>query len=153
MKNYFFACFFLLWLAGCDNESSECEDIACTSPAPSYAFDLVDKETSENLFTNGTLSHEDVRVVNENGVDVDFKFYSEGGMDIIIASLGWDTSVTDYTIFVGSELEIDVHLALERTTENCCTFFKETEFSISGYEYERDNGNSLITIFIDDESI
>lgn len=149
MKNYILACFFLLALVGCNDEGSGCGDIDCTSPAPNFYFELVDKDTSENLFANGTLNSEDVSVVDENGTVVDADFYSEDDLNLISAALGWNTSITNYTILVGSELEIDIYLAVERKTKNCCSFYEVIEFSIPDYEYEKKNPHS-VTIFIDD---
>ena len=129
---------------------NECEDIACFTPPPNFAFELVDKTTGENLFTNGTLKDTDIEVLDENEEKVTFKFISENNINIIdLPEIGWNLDLHTYTITVGPTVEFRLELEMEEKHENCCTFFKVITFNISNYTYEQSSTTGVYSIKID----
>ncbi len=129
---------------------NECEDIACFTPPPNFAFELVDKTTGENLFTNGTLKDTDIEVLDENEEKVTFKFISENSLNIIdLPEIGWNFELHTYTITVGPTVEFRLELEMEEKHENCCTFFKVITFNISNYTYEQSSTTGVYSIKID----
>lgn len=129
---------------------NECEDIACFTPPPNFAFELVSKTTGENLFTNGTLNSNDIKVVDEDNNAISYDFISENNYNILtLNEIGWDLDPHTYTISVGTSVEFTLELDMEEKHENCCTFFKTEKFQISGYSYEQSNTTDIYTIKID----
>ena len=128
----------------------ECDGIDCFSPPPNFDFELVDKTTGENLFTNGTLKSEDIQVVNESNENVSFQFISENDYNILsLNEVGWNLDPHTYTISVGASVEFYLELDMEEKHENCCTFFKTETLQISGYTYEQSNTTDIYSIQID----
>lgn len=129
---------------------NECEDIACFTPPPNFTFELVDKTTGENLFTNGNLKDTDIEVVDENEEKVTFKFISENSLNIIdLPEIGWNLNLHTYTITVGDNIKFRLELEMEEKHENCCTFFKIITFNISNYTYEQSGTTGVYSIKID----
>ncbi len=97
MKNTikFLALFFLIFTQSCD----ECEDTSCFSPPSSFEFELVDKLTGENLFTNGTFDANDIKIINlDNQSNVEFIFIDENDYNIIgVNTIGWNTDIVNYS--------------------------------------------------------
>lgn len=150
-KRFILLLFSVVLFSGCDEDS--CEDMNCTSPPPDADFELVDKDSGENLFTNGSLDPKDIRLIDENGESVEFRFIEENDLNVIRTGLGWNTETTDYQLLIGEELQIDIVFATEHKTENCCSFFELLEFEIPAYEYEQSISTGITTIFIESESI
>ena len=129
---------------------NECDGIDCFSPPPNFNFELVDKTTGENLFTNGTLKSEDIQVLNENDEKISFQFISENDYNILsLNEIGWDLDPHTYTISVGTSIVFTLELDMEEKHENCCTFFKTETFQLSGYVYEQSNTTDIYMIKID----
>ncbi|MFD1293040.1 hypothetical protein ACFQ5N_04240 [Lutibacter holmesii] len=140
--------FIFFTVLGCKN--NECEGIACFSPPPNFSFELVDKATGENLFTNETLNSNDIKVVDEENNAVSYSFISENNYNILsLNEIGWNLDPHTYTITVGDLVEFTLELDMEEKYENCCTFFKTETFQLSGYEYEQSNTTDIYTIQID----
>ena len=81
---------------GCEeNENNLC--IPCNSPPGPFKFEIVDKATGENLFTNGTYEPEQIEVINlndYNNIEYIFidEFIDENVINLIqINSIGWKT--------------------------------------------------------------
>lgn len=138
----------LFTVLGC--KINECDGIACFTPPQPFSFELVDKATGENLFTNGTLKSEDIQVLNENDEKISFQFISENDYNVLsLNEIGWDLDPHTYTITVGTTVEFYLELDMEEKHENCCTFFKTETFQLSGYDYEQSNTTDIYTIKID----
>jgi len=45
-------------------DTNECEDILCNSGPAGFQLELVDKDSGENLFSNGTFNKEDLELIN-----------------------------------------------------------------------------------------
>ena len=59
-------------------KKDDCEDLACFTPPSPFEFELVDKLTGENLFTNGTFNSNDIKVINfDDKSNVGFTFIDE----------------------------------------------------------------------------
>ena len=146
MKKYILLFFLPLLLFGCKND---CEGIACFTPPPNFIFELVDKATGDNLFTNGELDSDTITVLNTNLEPVNFKFISENDLNVLeLSEIGWNLNLEKYTIKVG-EIDFTITLEMEEKYENCCTFFNILEFDVSNYTYEQSNTSEIIKILIE----
>lgn len=56
----------------------------CTSPPLTFGFELLDKTTGENLFTNGTYEQSQIEIANLSGTEnIPFTFIDENNQNII----------------------------------------------------------------------
>ncbi|MCF6166963.1 hypothetical protein [Lutibacter sp.] len=137
----------LLTLFSCKN--NDCSDYACFTPPPSFIFELVDKSTGENLFSNGTLNPDEMRVFNEENKQFNVSFISENNINLIdISEIGWNLGSHSYKLVVSNNLEIKIILEIEEKNENCCTYFEIVNFQILSYEFSKSNTTGIITVLI-----
>jgi len=150
MKNVlkFFGLILLIFVQSC--KSDDCEDIDCFTPPLSFAFDIVDKETGENLFSNGTYGPEQIEVFNsEDGSRRGFDFISENGVNIIrIGSIGWESEIADIVLQIAEEEILNLYVDSERVTENCCNFSKYNEIRIDNADFDLNDQSGIYTIYI-----
>ena len=139
----------LLFIQACDN--NDCEDLLCFTPPVLFAFELVDKDSGENLFTNGTYNPDNIEVLNVlDNSKREFRFISENDINIIrIGSIGWDSEIADVVLKVGDAIILNLYVDSERVSENCCNFSKYNEIRIDNAEYELDQQSGIYTIFIE----
>ena len=139
----------LLFIQACDN--NDCEDLLCFTPPIGFAFELVDKDSGENLFTNGTYNPDNIEVLNVlDNSKREFSFISENDINIIrIGSIGWETEIADVVLKVGDASILNLYVDSERVSENCCNFSKYNEIRIDNAEYELDQQSGIYTIFIE----
>jgi len=139
----------LLSSQACDDK--DCEDVLCFTPPMPFAFELVDKDTGENLFTNGSYDSDDIEVLNvSDNSRREFVFISENELNIIqIGSIGWDNEIAEVVLKVGDETILNLYVDSERVSEDCCNFTKYNEIRIDNAEYELDQQSGIYTIFID----
>ncbi|MEN8126044.1 MAG: hypothetical protein ABFR32_13055 [Bacteroidota bacterium] len=136
MKNFFYTLILLLSLTSCDFD--DCEGIDCFTPPPSFGFEIVDKQSKENLFTNGTYTDDQIEVFNTQTKEpVEYRFISENNHNTIgIHSIGWSTEKVDITINIGDEVIFNFFVDAERKKGDCCSFTKIKEFRIENIDYE-----------------
>lgn len=139
----------LLFIQACDN--NDCEDLACFTPPMPFAFELVDKDSGENLFTNGTYNPDDIEVLNVlDNSKKEFRFISENEINIIqIGSIGWENQIEDVVLKVGDKTILNLYVDSERVSENCCSFSKYNEIRIDDAEYEFNQQSGVYTIFLE----
>jgi len=138
----------LVFLYACDK--NDCDGILCNTPPNPTILKLIDTETNENLFTNGTFQPEDINIKNENNQSVNFTFITENAVNLIdLSEIGWNTGLHTYRILVGDDLEIDLKLHNEEQYEDCCSFYLTLEFDISSHEYGISNTSGFYTVKID----
>ena len=139
----------LLFIQACDN--NDCEDLLCFTPPIGFAFELVDKDSGENLFTNGTYNPDNIEVLNVlDNSKREFSFISENEVNIIrIGSIGWETEIAGVVLKVGDASILNLYVDSERVSENCCNFSKYNEIRIDNAEYELDQQSGIYTIFIE----
>jgi hypothetical protein len=145
----FISLLLLLFIQGC--KSDDCEDIACFTPPMPFTFDLVDKESGENLFTNGSYNSDDIEVLNVNDNSRrEFRFISENELNIIqIGSIGWEDEIAEVVLKVGDIIILNLYVDSERVSENCCNFTKYNEIRIDNADYDLNNQTGIYTIYIE----
>lgn len=129
----------------------DCEDLLCFTPPMPFAFELVDKDSGENLFTNGSYDPDDIEVLNvSDNSRREFVFISENELNIIqIGSIGWENEIAEVVLKVGDETILNLYVDSERVSEDCCNFTKYNEIRIDNADYELDPQSGVYTIRID----
>jgi hypothetical protein len=151
-KRIFYTLFYLsfLFVAGCaDNDN--CTDFDCFTPPASFVFDLIDKESGENIFRSGSYTPEQVEVWNRTDDEqVAFGYVIEDQLYwISIQSIGWKTEKVEYEILLDGEVILGLYVDVERVTENCCNFTKYNEIRVDTEEYEFDETIGIYKIYLD----
>lgn len=138
----------LILTQACD--TNDCEDLACFTPPRGFSFELVDAETKENLFTNGTFNPDQIEVLNsDDNSKREFSFISEDDVNIIqIGSIGWESEIAEVVLKVGDETILNLFVDCERVSRNCCSFTEYNEIRIDDAEYELDPQTEIYTVFI-----
>lgn len=123
---------------------------ACFTPPRMFILDMVDTETGENLFANGTLKADEIKIINVlNDKPVDFTFIDENGVNYIqIHSIGWETEVVNCHISVSSTDICNLYVDAKRESDNCCSYTVYNETSIENAEFEQDDETGSYKIFI-----
>ena len=129
----------------------DCEDYLCTTPPGPFRFEIVDKATGENLFSNGTYQAGEIEIVNlsEEGA-VEYRFIDENNLDLIqILSIGWETEKATYSVKIGDKSIFTLYVDAERLSEDCCSFTRFHEIRIENQEFEYDENTGIYKILID----
>ena len=139
----------LLFIQGCNID--DCKDIACFTPPMGFVFEIVDKESGENLFTNGTYSSDQIEVINiEDDSKKQFVFLDENDINLIsIGSIGWDSEIEEVELIIAGESILTLYVDSERVSENCCSFSRYNEIRIDNAAYEQDTQSDIYTVYID----
>jgi len=123
----------------------------CFTPPSPFGFELIDKVTRENLFSNGTFNSNDIKVINiDDQSNVVFTFIDENDYNIIqINTIGWKTEIVHYSIQISTENIFNLYVRAERLNENCCSFTRYQEIKIENSEFELNQTNGLYKILVD----
>lgn len=132
------------------NDSDACNEL-CFTPPDTFVFELVDSETRENLFTNGTFSRAGIVVRHTESQETEsFIFYDQDDLNLLVLStIGWRTEILELDVTVGDMEAFSIYVDSERVEDSCCahTIFNEVEIYNATYEY--DSNNNIYTILID----
>lgn len=147
-KFYLILVVIALILQSCNDDCNQ----ECFTPPQSFSFELVDKTTGENLFTNGTYAAENIEIIDVLNVDepVTFTFVSEDDINIIdIGSIGWETEIVNLKISV-SEIHIfDFKVDAERKDGDCCSFTAYNDIAVTASEFELDSDTGIYKILVE----
>ncbi|MBG0781136.1 MAG: hypothetical protein H0S84_02585 [Bacteroidales bacterium] len=137
MKQIIGVLFTLIVLAvthSCKKE--ECGD--CFTPPRPFLFEIVDKTSGENLFSNGTLDPASIKVKDtDNNFNIPFTFLDEDSINIIVInSIGWQTEQVNLRLEISDQPVFSMYVNAERLFENCCSFTMYREILIKDSEFE-----------------
>lgn len=127
-------------------------DVDCTSGPLGLNFQLLEKTTGEDLFTNGTFDPEDIEVLDldNNNSNVQFTFNSEDNRNIIsLGPFGWGTDVVNYALKLGDRKIFTLRLDTEKNTENCCSFVQINKLEIEKAEYLQNPETGIYEILVE----
>ena len=124
-----------VFLLSC-NKTEDCG--ACFTPPQPFLFEIADKVSGENLFTNGTYNYEEIEIINSlnNNSPIEFKFITEDNVNLIqINSIRWSTEIVNLKFYVSNQYLFDFYVDAERKSEDCCDFTQYNEIIITGSEF------------------
>lgn len=137
----------VLFIQACTNH--DCGE--CFTPPDFFVFQIVDKTTGENLFSNGTYDPADFKIVNlADDSNVEYTFIDENNLNIIqVNTIGWQTEKINYSFEAGTENLFNLYVDASRVSEDCCSFTRINEFRIDNAEFEHISGTGTYKILVD----
>lgn len=139
----------LFSILSCSDLSNDCE-IECTSGPARFTLELVDSETGENLFTNGTFEESQLRLskISDEG-EGQWQFISTDDLNLIgIATF----QGIAYSVQISGDELFQVSIDAESVTDDCCSFTRVNDFEITGASFEQDSETSVFKVKIDTAS-
>jgi hypothetical protein len=131
-------------------KDDECNQL-CFTPPQGFQFEIVDKESGENLFTNGTFDSNDIVITDilNNNNSVEFSFISENSVNLIaISSIGWETEIVNLKIDIADNHIFNFYVDAERIND-CCSHTAYNEITITDAAFELDNQTGTYKIFVE----
>lgn len=143
-----FCIIFLTSLTSC---KENCENQSCFTAPSNLVLNLVAASTGENLFTSETFSKSEISVTNtQNGTPIIFDFTSNTATTLLeIGDIGWQTETVQAAINVGKEKTINIRVAAERITEDCCQFTQYNGVVVENAVVQLDSDTGVYTVFVE----
>ncbi len=122
----------------------------CMTPPQAFLFNLLDKNSGENLFVNGTFSPDDFQIINVlNQQPVQYELIEEDELGYIqIHSIGWQTEVVNCHFYHKDEQLFTFYVDAVRKSDDCCSFTRFNAIDLEGKEFELDNSLGVYRVFI-----
>lgn len=149
MKNLFKLSFVILFftILGCSSDQVE-----CTTLPEHFVFQFIDKDSGENLFSNGTfdvkkqiivISLKDARIIQLSNVN------TENGYTLSIGDIGWINEKISYEIaFYQGKTIFSLNVDAERVSGKC-NYTKYNSVQIINAGFELDKTTGIYKILID----
>ncbi|NOR87568.1 MAG: hypothetical protein GQ527_08175 [Bacteroidales bacterium] len=147
IRNVFILAIISLTVISCKPED-DCDGIDCFTPPPPLYFNLVDKDSGENLFETGVLDSLFVIVVDSD-IDLVKHNFLQSNYSIELPEITFLTGPRIYYLSVGDDVRITFKLDMTINVEGCCTFFTLNIFEVLNQDYEFDEHAMTATVFID----
>jgi hypothetical protein len=148
-KNFKILFVFLIIVAsGCTNEVNS-PGILCFTPPPSFKFEIVDKSTGVNLFTNGTYQSSQIAITDlSNNTKIPFTFVSENGLNLIqIENIGSKTEKINYSIIIQEKSIFGLYVDATRISGDC-SYTKYNEILIKDAEFKLNQSTGIYKILV-----
>jgi hypothetical protein len=127
-------------------------DVLCNSGPLGLNFELLDKTTGENLFTNGTFDPADIVVLDldNNNNSVQFTFNNENDINTInLGPFGWGTNIANYALKVGETTIFTLHVDAEKIEEECCSRVVLNKLTIYGADYSQNPETGIYEVLVE----
>ena len=137
---------FAFMLQSCGESCGE-----CFTPPQNFMFEIVDKESGANLFTNGTYMSSQIQMTNTlNDSPVEFTFINENNNNLIsIDGIGWKTEIVNLKVDIANNQLFKLYVDAERKSADCCNFTKYNEINLSECEFELDSQTGIYKILVE----
>lgn len=101
-------------------------------------FEIIDKSSGENLFTNGTFKSDEIIVTDtKTNTKVPFRFISENDINLLTFNgIGWEKETLNYIIKIQEKAVFEIYVDADRKSSDGCTFTVINEFAIKNSDYE-----------------
>lgn len=134
-------------LASCTNES-KCP--ACMTPPAPFYFELVDKDSNQNLFTAGLAEANDLTLIDtETEKELEFSFIDENNVNIIrINSIGWTTEVVKAELSLNNEKIFTLNVDASAKSDDCCTWTEYNSVEIDHQDFSLDKTTGVYKVYL-----
>lgn len=112
----------------------------------------MDKNTLENLFTNGTFDPDKIKIVNtlNDNQLLEFRFIKENNRNLIeIGSIGWKTETVHALVKVGEVELFNLQVEAERKEGECNSYTEYKTISVLNADYQVNPQTGVYTILIE----
>ncbi len=116
------------------------------------SFELLNKVTGENLFTNETFDPADISVLDldNNNSNVQFTFNSENDINTInLGPFGWVTNIANYLLKVGEHDIFTLSINAEKINGDCCDYVVVRKLNIEGSDYSQNSDNGVYEVLLE----
>ncbi|TXD84827.1 hypothetical protein ESY86_03795 [Subsaximicrobium wynnwilliamsii] len=146
MKHLIISLFLILSLQSCNTD--DCGD--CFTPPQPFLFELVDKSTGENAFTNGTYEPQQLNILDSiTTAPVEYEFISENNVNLIqLNTIGWKTETVNLSFEISGNQIFNFYVDATRKKENCCSFTTYNAIELEGAEFEIAPNSGIHTILL-----
>jgi len=135
-------------LFACD-KFDKCDGVICFTPPPGFYLEIIDKESSENLYSIDNLNVNEISITGTNNEDVSISFINENNVNLInISDIGWIMGYHSYILKLSNDIEIIINIEMEERNSDCCTFYEVLQFEIEEYEFKRSIYSEIIKVKI-----
>ena len=151
MKIKVLVLFFIAGFAFNSCSVDNCE-VDCNSGPLVLNFELLNKATGENLFTNNTFDQADIQVfdIDNSNSSVEYVFINEDNRNIIsLGPFGWGTNIANYVLKVGVRDIFTLKIDAEQKTEDCCSFVQINQLEIKNAEYSQNPETGIYEILVE----
>lgn len=127
-------------------------DVLCDSGPLGLSFELLDKTTGKNLFTNGTFERNDIEVLDldNNNSMVEYGFISENVINLItLGPFGWEKKIANYSLKVDTLNIFTLNVDAEEKTEDCCSFVQVNKVEIKNAESQQNPETGVYEVFVE----
>lgn len=141
-----FSLFLFFAILGCSSDH-----VDCTTPPEHFVFQFIDKDSGENLFSNGTfdakqqiivISLKDARIIQLSTVN------TENGYTLSIGDIGWINEKVSYEIaFYQGKTIFSLNVDAERVSGKC-NYTKYNSVQIINADFELDKKTGIYKILI-----
>ena len=137
---------FVSLIVACD-KNKDC-GLCMTPPSPFY-FEIVDKDTRENIFTSEQADPADISLTNTSDESSqEYDFISENQVNIImINSIGWKTETIEATLKIGETEVFTLLVEAERKSDECCNWTEYHNVEISNADFSYNSSLGIYTIY------
>jgi len=112
-------------------------DFDCSEGPVLVKIVLVDKNTGENLFRNGTFHRKNLKIKNHDEV-VDFLWH-DLQYQIILGPFDHQLPKDEYVFFMENRQLFTLAFRIDEQEEKCCTILSEKEITADGTVLEQNN--------------
>lgn len=140
---------FVLILHSCNND--DCNQL-CFTPPQGFLFEVVDKTSGENLFTNGTYESGEIKIMNtrNNNSRIDFTFLTENNINLIqVGSIGWETEIVNLNFTIADKHIFDFYVDAERKMGDCCHYTEYKEIKVKDAEFQLNSQTGIYKILVE----
>ncbi|MBS7232664.1 hypothetical protein KHA90_16725 [Flavobacterium psychroterrae] len=137
---------FIFLFVSCNSKADAIDNL--TAPE-TFAFQLINKDNGENLFTNKILDSKKINVKNlDSGEIVKHSFVSQNNLDLIVLeNVGRESETVNYSINVDDESIFELHLdAILTKEENSDYEYQNIE--ITNKESNLDKTSGVYKVFV-----
>ncbi len=140
-----FALLIIFSVSSC--ETNDCETVVC-APNSTFQFQLIDKNSGENLLANGTYQISNLNITTtESESEVGFELTTENA--IVSLETPNNTESINYAVQISSENLFQVAIEKERITGECCSVINFTSVAISSVDFQINSELGTYTILIE----
>lgn len=134
MKKQFLLFTTIISFFSCEKPCQE----ASTGP-PSFAVELIDKTTLNNVFTSGIFLPSQLQVVDNDNNILSFKLDSENNRNVVSITPAWQGGVFKIFIKLNNTVTIPIFVFNEAVSDRCNSNVFHRNIQVEGFDFTKNN--------------